>query len=136
MFGFCKTFQKTNKIIDWEPTFKQADLQDIIFTTYANPINVTVDNLYLHIPIFVPSAKTKALVIESIQNSWTLVYLIWFLVDWRKKFNSALDFQVGIGSAQLVKNPKFLIAIYLLAAGIDAPNKANNIALFEDRYVR
>ena len=45
IFGFCKTFKKITKILGFHLTLTTADLQDIIFTTIANDINVTIKSL-------------------------------------------------------------------------------------------
>ena len=44
IFGFCKTFKKITKNLGFHLTFKTNDLQDIIFTTLANDINVTINS--------------------------------------------------------------------------------------------
>ena len=55
IFGFCKTFKKITKSIGFHSNFKMNDLQHIIFTTLANDINVTINSLYLFVPIFNPT---------------------------------------------------------------------------------
>ena len=46
-FGFCKTFKKVTKTLGFDITFKTAYLQDIIYTTIADAvqIKVTIDSL-------------------------------------------------------------------------------------------
>ena len=44
IFGFCKTFKKITKNLDFHLKFKMNDLQDIVFTTIANDINVTINS--------------------------------------------------------------------------------------------
>ena len=51
-FAFCKTFEKITKKLGFVLTFKLNELQDNIFTTKATGINVTLDSLYLYVPIF------------------------------------------------------------------------------------
>ena len=71
MCGFCKTFEKFTKNLGFHITFKTADLQDIMYTTLADSINVTVNKLYLYVPMFIPSTETKAMFKESIENKFT-----------------------------------------------------------------
>ena len=44
--GSCKSFKKIIKKLGFYLKFKMNDLQDIIFTTLANDINVTINILY------------------------------------------------------------------------------------------
>ena len=50
IFGFCKTFKKITKNLRFHLTYKMNDLQDIIFTTMADGINVTINRIYLFVP--------------------------------------------------------------------------------------
>ena len=45
IFGFRKTFEKITKNLGFHLIFKTNDLQDIIFTTIADDINVTINSL-------------------------------------------------------------------------------------------
>ena len=45
IFGFCKTFKKTTKNLGFQLKYKMNDLQDLIFTSIANDINVTIISL-------------------------------------------------------------------------------------------
>ena len=45
VFGFCKTFKKLTKNLGFHLTFKTNDLQDIIYTSMTNDINVSINNL-------------------------------------------------------------------------------------------
>ena len=47
IFGFCKTLKKITKLLGFHLTFKTTDLQNIIFTTKAKDIDVTIISLYL-----------------------------------------------------------------------------------------
>ena len=47
IFGFCKTFKKITKNLGFHLTFKMNDLQDIVFTTIATAINVTIAYIYM-----------------------------------------------------------------------------------------
>ena len=51
IFGFCKTFKKITENLGFHITLKTTELQNIIFTTLANDIKVTINSLYLFLPI-------------------------------------------------------------------------------------
>ena len=68
IFGFCKTFLKLTKNLGFHIMLKTTDLQDIIFTSMADDINVTIINLYLYIPILIPSFETQLMFNEATEN--------------------------------------------------------------------
>ena len=61
IFGFYKTFKKITKNLGFHLKFKMNDLQDIIFTTLANDINVTINSLSLFVPILIPNSQTQVM---------------------------------------------------------------------------
>ena len=69
IFGFCKTFKKIGKNMGFHLTFKTNDLQSTIFTTLTNDINVTINNLYLFVPILTPITDTQVMFRESSKNN-------------------------------------------------------------------
>ena len=50
IFGFCRTFKKVTKNLVFTLMFKTANLQDFIYTSMDDDINVTINSLYLYIP--------------------------------------------------------------------------------------
>ena len=44
IFGFCKTFKKVTKNVGFHIMFKTANLQDIIYTSMVDDINVTINS--------------------------------------------------------------------------------------------
>ena len=50
------------------------DLQDIIFTTIANDINVTIDSLSSYVPILIPNSQTQLMFNEAIMNNYTITF--------------------------------------------------------------
>ena len=54
------------------------DLQDIIFTTIADDINVAINSLYLYVPQFIPSTSTQVMFNESIMNNYTITFDSWY----------------------------------------------------------
>ena len=72
IFGFCKSFKKITKNLGVHLTFKTGDLQDIIYTTIVNPINITIYNLYLFVPMLIPNIETQAIFTQSMKNNYTI----------------------------------------------------------------
>ena len=69
IFGFGKTFKKVTKNLGFHLIFKTADLQDILDTSMADDINVTIKSLYLYIPNLIPSVETQLMFNEATQNN-------------------------------------------------------------------
>ena len=70
VFGFCKTFKKITKNLGFHIRLKTNDLQNIIYTTIADgiQINVTINSLYLFVPIVTPNSETQVMFNESIKK--------------------------------------------------------------------
>ena len=132
IFGFCKTFKKITKNLGFHLIFKMNDLQDIIFTTIADDINVTINSLYLYVPQLIPNTQTQLMFNESIMNNYTITFDSWHTE--RKISNDGREFQVDIGSAQSINSPKYLIAAFQTNART-APNKNSNPAIFDNNNV-
>ena len=64
-FGFGKTFRKTTKNLGYLLNFKRAVIQNIIFTTIANDIDVTINSSYLHVPVLNPDSNNQVMFNES-----------------------------------------------------------------------
>ena len=135
IFGFCKTFKKVTKNLGFRITLKTANLQDIIYTTIADAtqINVTINSLYLFIPILIPTPETQLLFNESIQNNYRIFFDEWYT---ERRIVTDPIFQVDIGSAQSVNSPKYLICAHQTHDRSALPNKRNNISIFDNLDVR
>ena len=132
IFGFCKSFKKITKNLGFHLIFKMNDLQDIIFTTIADDINVTINSLYLYVPQLIPSTTTQVKFNESIMNNYTVTFVSWYTE--RKVSNDGRELQVDIGSAQHINSPKNLIAAFQTNVRT-TPNKNANPAIFYDNNV-
>ena len=77
-FEFCKTFKEITKNLGFHLIFKMNDLQDIIFTTIADDINVTINSLYLYVPRIIPSTTTQVMFNEAIMNNYTITFASWY----------------------------------------------------------
>ena len=132
IFGFCKTFKKITKNHGFHLKFKMNDLQDIIFTTIANDINVTINSLYMYVPNIVPNSETQLLFNESITRSYTITFDSWYTE--RKISNSGRELQVDIASAQHINSPKYLISVFQRNVRT-TPNKAGIPSIFDDNHV-
>ena len=74
IFGFCKNFKKVTKNLGFHLMLKTDNLQDIIYTSMADDINVTNKNLYLFIPNLIPSVETQLMFNEVTQNNYRISY--------------------------------------------------------------
>ena len=124
IFGFCKSFKKITKNLGFHIIFRTADLQDIIFTSIPNKINVTINSLYLFVPTLIPNTATQLMFNESIQNNYRIFFDDWFT---ERRVVSDTITQIDIGSAQQVNIP-----IYLITAHQTAANKRLNISIFDN----
>ena len=132
IFGFCKTFKKITKNLGFHLKFKMNDLQDIIFTTIANDITVTINSLYLYDPNIVPSSETQLLFNESITNNYTITFDSWYTE--RNISNAGRELQIDIASAQHINSPEYLIGAFQTNVRT-TPNKAGNPAIFDNNNV-
>ena len=133
IFGFCISFKKITKNLGFHIIFRTADLQDIIYTSIADNINVTINSLYLFVPTLTPSTETQLMFNESIQNNYRIFFDDWFT---ERRVVSDIITQIDIGSAQQVNSPKYLIACHQTAARLNAPDKGINISRFDNLNVR
>ena len=69
-----ETFRKATKKYVFHLTFKRADIQNTIFTTLANDINVTNNSLYLYVPVLIPNSDTQVMFNKSININFTITY--------------------------------------------------------------
>ena len=108
-FGFCKTFKKVTKKLGFHLTFKTTDLQDIIYTSMTDDINVTINNLYLYVPNLTPSVETQVMFNEATQNNYNIFYDEWFT---ERRIISDQIIQLDNGSSQNVQSPKYLVGAH------------------------
>ena len=133
-FGFCKTFKKITKQLGFHLTFKTADLQDIIYTILVENFRVNFGKLFLFVRILNPDAQVQIMFNDSVKDSFTLSFDSWS--SDRKTADTELEYQVDIRSAQNNNSPKNLTAVHQTAARIGAPNKAENVGIFDHLDVR
>ena len=133
IFGFCKTFKKVTKNLGFHLIFKTNDLQNIIYSSMGDDIDVTINNLYLYVPNLIPSVETQVMFNESIQNNYKIFYDEWFT---ERRIISDTITQLDIGSSQNVQSPKYLIGAHQTRARADTINKNNNIAIFDHINLR
>ena len=128
IFGLCKTFKKITKNLGFHLMLKTNDLQDIICTSMADNIKVTINNLYLYVPNLIPSVETQVLFNEATQNNYKVSYDEYFT---ERRLISDMIVQVYIGSSQKVNSPKYLICAHQLKDRIDTPISTKNVAIFD-----
>ena len=129
IFGFWKTFKKVAKNLGFYLTFKTNDLQNIIYSSMADDINVTVNNLYLYVPNLLPNVETQVMFNEATQNNYKISFDEWYT---ERRVISDTITQLDIGTSQRVNSPKFLIGAHQTRTRADTANKNNNIAIFHN----
>ena len=132
-FGFCKTFKKVTKNLGFHLQFKTNDLQDIIYTSMTDDINVTINNLYLYVPNLIPSVETQLMFNEATQNNYKISFDEWFT---ERRIISDTITQLDIGSFQNVQSPIYLIGAHQTKDRIDAPISTKNVAIFDNLDLR
>ena len=128
IFGFCKTFKKVTKNLGFHLTFKTNDLQNIIYSSMADDINVTINNLYLYVPNLIPNVQTQVMFNEATQNNYKISFDEWYT---ERRIISDTISQMDIGTSQHVNSPKYLIGAHQTRIRADTANKNNNIAIFD-----
>ena len=133
IFGFCKSFKRVTKNLGFHLQFKTNDLQDIIYTSMTDDINVTINNLYLYVPNLIPSVETQIMFNEATQNNYKILYDEWFT---ERRIISDTITQLDIGSSQNVQSPIYLIGAHQTRDRIDAPISTKNVAIFDNLDLR
>ena len=132
-FGVCKTFKKVHKNLVFHLMLKTNDLQDIIYTSMDDDINVTINALYLFVPILIPSLESQLMFIEATQNNYNLSFDEWYT---ERRVISDMIVQHDIGSAQQVNSPRYLICSHQTKDRTNTPVEKINIAIFDNLDLR
>ena len=133
IFGFWKTFKKVTKNLGFHLSFKTNDLQDIIYTSMTDDINVTINNLYLYVPNLIPSVETQVMFKEATQNNYKISYDEWFT---ERRIISDTITQLDIGSSQNVQSPKYLIGAHQTKDRLNGAISTKNVAIFNNLDLR
>ena len=131
--GVCKTFKKVHKNLGFHLMLKTNDLQDIIYTSMDDDINVTISTLYLFVPILIPSLESQLMFIEATQNNYNLSSDEWYT---ERRVISDMIVQHDIGSAQQVNSPRYLICSHQTKDRTNTPDEKINIAIFDNLDLR
>ena len=129
IFGFCKTFMKVSNYLGFHLTFKTNDLQDIIYTSMTDDINVTINNLYLFVPNLTPSVKTQVMFNEATQNNYKISYDEWFT---QRRILSHQITQLDIGSSQNDQTPKCLIGAQQTRDRLDGSTSTKIVSILDN----
>ena len=132
-FGFCKIFKRATKNLGFHITFKTNDLQNIIYSSMADDINVTINKLYLCVPNLLPNVETHVLFNEATQNNYKISFDEWYT---ERRIISDTITQLDIGSSQNVQNPNYLIGAHQTRIRADTANKNDIFALFDNLNLR
>ena len=129
VFIFWKTFRKVTKNLGFHLTFRTNDLQNIIYSSMADDINVTNNNLYLYVPNLIPSVETQVMFNEATQNNYKICFDEWYT---EKRLISDTITQMDIGTSQHVNSPQYLIGAHQTRTRADTANRNINIAIFDN----
>ena len=129
IFGFCRTFKKVTKDLGIHLTFKIIDLQNIIYSSMADDINVTIKNLYQYLPNLMPNVDTQVLFNEATQNIYKISVDECYT---KRRVTSDQITQLDIGTSQQVTIPKYLIGAHQTRARADTANKNINVNIFDN----
>ena len=102
--------------------FKTANLQDIIYTSMVDDIDVTINSMYLYIPNLIPSVETQLMFNEATQNNHKISFEEWYT---ERRIISDLLVQHDIGSTQNVIQPKYMICAHETNLRTTTPDKKN-----------
>ena len=103
--------------------FKTADLQDVFYTSMSDGINATINNLYVIVPNLIPSVEKQVMFNEATQKNYNISYDDSYT---ERRVISDLIVQHGIGSAQQVNSPKYMISAHQTKDRLLTPNKKYN----------
>ena len=131
--GFCKNFNKVTKNIGFHVMFKTIDLQDSIYRSVDDNINVTINNLYLFVPNLIPSVETQLMFNEATQNIYKISSDEYYT---KRRVISDMIVQHDIRSAQQVNSPKYLISAHQTKDRTSVPDNKINIAIFYNVNLR
>ena len=108
--------------------FETNDLQNIIYSSMADNIKVTSNNLYLYVPKLLPSVETQVMFNETNQNNYKISYDEYFT---ERRITSDMITQLDIGSSQEVNNSKYLFCAHQTRVRADTAYKNYKIAIFD-----
>ena len=138
IFGFCETLKKITENLGFHLMFKTNDLQNIIYSSMAVDLIVTIINLYLYVPNLIPSVETQVLFNEATQKTYKISCDVWYT---ERRVISDMITEADIGSSQKVKSPLYLIGAHKTRARAETANKKINnayliISIFLDIMLR
>ena len=112
---------------------KTKDLQDILYTSMADDIKVTINDLLLFVPNLIPSVETQLMFNEATRNIYKISYDEYYT---ERRVISDMIVKHDIGSAQQVNSPQYLISAYQTKNRTTAPDKKISIAIFDKIELR
>ena len=133
IFCLCKKIKDVTKILGFHLMLKTNDLQDDLYTTMVDDINVTKNNLYLLVPNLIPPVETQLMFNEATQNNFKISFDECY-TERRLKLDMILHYIIGL--AQQVNAPKSLIYAHQTKDRKDSSNKNKKNTLFDHLHLR
>ena len=96
-------------------------------------INVTVNGLYLFIPLLIPSGETQLMFNEVTQKIYKISFDEWYT---ERRWISDFFVQHDIGSAQQINIPKDLISVHQTSLRTTILDQKNNTTIFDNLDLR
>ena len=100
---------KVTKNLGFDLTFTTNDLQNIIHSSMADDIHVTINNLYLYVSNLIPNVETQVMFNEATQSNYKKTFDEWHT---ERRVISDTITQMDIGNSQHVNSPKYLIGAH------------------------
>ena len=129
IFGFCKIFKKVTKKLGFHLTFKTKDLENIIFSSMADDITVTINNLYLCVTNLIRNVESQVMFNEATRKNYKISFDEFYT---ERRVISDQITQLGIGTSQEVNSPEYLIGAHQTRARADTANKNINFTMFDN----
>ena len=133
VLGFCKSFKKGPKNLGFHLILKTNDLQDTIYTSMADDINVTINNLYLFVPNLIPSVATQLMFNETTQTIYKISFDEYYT---ERRVILDMIVQADIGSTQQVSSPKYLIFAHQTQDRVNVLYKKKKISISDSADLR
>ena len=133
IFGFCKIFKIVTKNLGFHLVFKTTELQNIIYTSMADDIYVTIKNFHLYIPNLIPSVETQVMFNEATQNNYKISYDEYYT---ERRLIPEMITKADIGSSQQLNSPVNLNGSHQTRTGADNAAQNINIAIFDNLDLR
>ena len=132
IFGCCRTFKRVTISLVFHLMLKRNDCQNVIYTSMADDIKVSINKLYLFVPNLIPSVEYQLMFNEATQNIYRIYYDEYYT---ERRVISDMIVQHDKRMAQQVNSPKSLVLTKQKIEQVLLIKKIN-IAIFDNVDLR